>query len=1104
MDKSQLKFYAVQARRELLKGVRGRLQSLGLEEEEGLEIKEFGNKLYVNHTVYPIQMKETFMQLQHELNEKGVEQVVDDVAFTWFNRVVAMRYMELNGYTSETDFVIDSKGVDEATYRLQLLSHCYRLHTLLPFLFEKELDSTALLLPDNLVDEQSFISRLIQEITPDNFFEHTSNSRKKGNVEVVGWLFQYYMTEKKAEVGGLRNTSVQKENLPYVTQLFTPKWIVKYMIENSLGKLYDEAYKGNQLSRTWDYYIKSEHTLNIVTDISCIEDIKIIDPACGTGHILTYVFDFLYDMYEERGYAANTIPSLILKKNLFGLDIDKRALKIAKFALAMKVFEKKQTAQISIEEMNIYEIIDTDWSLSEESIHAVITSDKEHDQIRSLQQLFQDGKQFGTLLKPPEVQYRDWIIRIESLEKENKIVTELKDKLLPLFKQGQLLSNTYDVVVTNPPYHSKYNAELKAFMKKEYNDYKSDLYSAFIYRTINMTKANGYASLMTPFTWMFISTHEKLRNYITKNQTISSLIQLEYSAYKEATVPICSFVIQNQKEDDRGEFLSLTNLKGEQSVHVKKAMQKKVSYRYRARTKDFSLIPTSSIAYWISDHVKNLFLTGSSLSDVAEARKGLDTGNNERFLRMWYEISFDKFITNARNSDEAMELSGKWFPYNKGGEFRKWYGNQTYVINYENNGDELRKFQKSNLRSAHLYFQECVTWSSISSSYFGARFSPHGFLFDNGGSSIFAKDINIYYLSAFLASKVSSFFLAIMNPTLNCQPGNVGRIPYIKPDKQTELKVIKLAKSCIHISKQDWDCYETSWGFKEHPFITYKNLSSSLKEIFQIWHHETDKRFCMLKDQEEEINQFISFLYGLESDVVGKVVDSEVTIRRADATRDAKSFLSYFVGCVMGRYSIDVNGVAFAGGGWKDELYPTFKPNKNGTINLTEELIIRLREFLVCCFGESSEDNIEWLAQSLYKKDNETAAERLGRYFRNEFFNDHVKVYQKRPIYWLIDSGKEKAVQILLYIHCYKEDTLQQIQDYCVRKKREYEHELEQLRLSKQSQLEKKKQLLQKKIGELDLFQIQLTGLIYAKVNINLDEGVQRNFRKLQSILRKC
>lgn len=1152
MNKRALKEFAVYARNELRNQIALRAQAFGITPEGSPALVTGADYVEINGKKLPLSYKNGLQKLLKEMETKGYDQVIEEVAYTWFNRLIAIRYMEVHNYlpskirvlSSETKGKVDpdiltdyqytdlpvdkeeiasllQQGKREEAYRKLLIAQCNELHKIMPFLFEKLADYTELLLPESLLHADSLINKLGKELGDENF-EH---------VEVIGWLYQYYMSEKKEQVGGLKNTAVKKEDLPVVTQLFTPKWIVQYMVQNSLGKLYDEWKPENHLAKDWEYYLKSSEKLPIPGNIS-LEEIKVIDPACGSGHILVYAFDLLYDMYLEAGYPEREIPQLIIEKNLYGLDIDKRAVQLASFALMMKGQEKyrrflKKATDLKL---NIHEFVDSE-PISEEALAFFGEKVGDVSWVAALQEKFENAKQFGSLLVPDEQAsfYLKYIGAIESYDVnevellEETYIIELKEKLLPLLKQAYLLALKYEVVVTNPPYHNKYNPVLKKFMNDNYKDYKSDLYSAFIYRCTQMTVENGFAALMTPFTWMFIASHEKLRKYIIKNQSISSLIQLEYSAFTEATVPICTFVIQNQNRTSIGEYIRLEEFKGAdlQPIKVKEAIKNNVNYRYSCDNKNFNVIPGSPIAYWASKIVTDSFLN-RKLFEIYDIKLGISPGDTNLFLKRWTELNVHRigFETSYEKSNDK-----KWFTCNKGGAFNKWFGNREYVLDWENDGYSIRnlKNEKGKLLSRpqnlDYQFKEHIGWSRISSSDTSFRYFENGFMFTDSSAGLFHLDDYKFYVLGYLNSTVTKYILGFINPTLNYQVGDISKLPLIFNENQTEI-VKSIVQDCITISKLDWNSFETSWDFKKHPFLTYRREAKTLEKCYANWEEHAEKQFRQLQQNEEELNRIFIELYGLQDELTPEVPDEEVTVRRADRVRDAKSFLSYCVGLMMGRYSLDVEGLAYAGGEWDASKYKTFQPDKDGIIPLTEtayfedDVITRLQELLILMFGEDTlAENLRWLAESLTMKNNETPTERLRRYFFDEFYDDHCKIYQKRPIYWMVESGSKKGFRALFYLHRYTPETLatmrftyvQNLQEKLRQEQKRLEQDLINPDLSSAMKKRYEKQLKQIRAQQEELveFDKKLAELANQRIALDLDDGVVVNYEKLKTILAK-
>lgn len=1163
MNKAELKKFAVDARRDLLEKVSLKAEQYGITKDNvEFKIEENYGQLFVNGKPFSTEMKQSFYTLQQRLNAVGYDQLIEEVAYTWFNRIIAIRYMEVNNYLPDRVNVLSSntgknepdilmqyetmnldvdheqiikllqKGENEQAYRNLFVAQCNSLNKLLPFLFERIDSYTELLLPDYLLDQESIVRKIVNDLSDENFYQLEEDDSRSDNVEVLGWLYQYYMSEKKERVGGLKNNAVKKEDLPVITQLFTPKWIVQYMVQNSLGKLYDEKYEDNQLALHWEYYLKHEENPRLYPEFELLEDLKIIDPACGSGHILIYAFEMLYEMYEEAGYPSREIPQLILENNLYGLDIDKRAQQIANFALVMKAAEKQprfisrlsRTGQSP--KLNIYEIVDADQSLSDEAINYFIESETEKSLINELLSQFENGKQFGSLINPIEIPYEKWINRIDELEEQKKdlldesYLAELKGKLLPIIMQALLLYQKYDVVITNPPYHNKFNPTLKKFMNNFYKDYKSDLYSAFIYKITKMTKDNGYSSLMTPFTWMFISSHEDLRNSIINNQSISSLVQLEYSAFEEATVPICTFTIQNQHVSTVGEYVRLSDFKGA-DIQPKKLYDAanliSHDYRYTKDSSTFIHIPKSPIVYWVSDKIIELFKGSYKLGDFVVGGNGMTTGKNDKFLRLWFEVNKSSISLESKNSSDAKKSNKKWFPYIKGGAYRKWYGNLEYVVNWENDGEEIKDFGRCFLRNRSNYFKEGVSWSKISSSKFSVRYTPPGTLFDVAGISLFKnEDIDIKEVLGYLNSKVANKFISILSPTLNFESGTVKSLPYIEPRENVNMIVNKL----IELYKNDWDLYETSWDFKRHVFIDNKGKKLKLQEAYENTINMLEEWKKVIKSEEEKLNNIFINLFNLQGELTPDVSDKDITITQHNMERDAKMFLSYFIGCVMGRYSIDSDGIAYAGEEYDETKYQTFKPNEDGLIQFTDDqyfdndIIVQLREYLSVAFSpDTVDENMQWLADSLKMKNNESSEERLRRYFLDEFFNDHCKTYQKRPIYWLVDSGKQKGLRTLIYMHRYQPDTMATIRfEHLQEIQSKYQNEIDMIdtRLANPSlspadkrNLEKLKTAYQKKVEELQEFDKKLATYANEQIDIDLDDGVKENYAMFDEVLAK-
>ncbi|MCQ6274791.1 BREX-1 system adenine-specific DNA-methyltransferase PglX [Bacillus sp. V3B] len=1166
MNKTELKNFAVSARRDLLEKVALRAKTFGIDAKNDLIIEEQFGQLVINGNTYPMQMKTGFQSLANQLKTKGYEQLVEEVAYTWFNRIIAIRYMEVNDYLPERVNVLSSstgkvepdillqfetmdldvdevaikdlirQGNTEQAFRKLFSAQCNVLNLILPFMFEEIRDYTELLLPDFLLDDESVIKKLVMsEVLTESFSE----------VEVIGWLYQFYNSEPKDKVFAnlKKSKKIEKYDIPAATQLFTPKWIVQYMVENSLGQLWLEANPESSLKQSMRYYIEPaeqdeevKHKLEEIRYQNVnLEEITIMDPCVGSGHILVYAFDLLYQMYEEAGYPSGDIPQLILEKNLYGLDIDDRAAQLASFALMMKAREKSRRIFRKKVELNVYSIQESNHLDKEGMAQLLGENDKEKEEIFSLIETFIDAKNFGSLLHPNTINYDHYLNRIEQLgEIQLSVDTYLAhsqmNKFKHLLEQAKILSSHYDVMVTNPPYmNSKgMNKNLTEYAQKNYFDYRSDLFAMYIKRYFLSTKVGGFNAYMTPMVWLFIKSYTQLREYIISEKSIQSLIQLHYDAFTAASVPICTFTFRNVDVDFKGEYIKLTDFYGEhvQPLKVQKALlNKEVDYRFTCNQNKFKSIPSSPIAYWTSDHVRELYRTNKKLGDVAYPRKGNSTSNNARFLRLWFEVERGHINFGAKKIIKEQTLVKRWFPYNKGGDYRKWYGNNEYIIDWKNDAEEIRKIPTAVIANYQYFMSPGLTWSTVSSRNFSLRKFEYGFIFDNGGCCLFFEEDNRdgyrNYILGLLNSIVFKHLFAQISPTLNFQSGDVAQFPIISPSQEIIDSVGKLSSDCVDISKNDWDSFETSWDFKEHPFITNRNSSTLLLDIFDHWtSYLVDVQFKKVKANEEEINQILIHLYGLQNELTSEVRDVEIKIRRPDRVRDTKSFLSYFIGCTTGRYSLDIEGLACAGGDGDHLKYQSFIPNKYGLIQLTDEhyfkddIIARLREFLSVTFdAETVEENIQWLAESLELKRNETAEERLRRYFLDEFFKDHCQVYQKRPIYWLVDSGKQKGLRTLIYMHRYQPDTMATIRfEHLQEIQAKYNNEISAVDLrvvnpnlsaTEKRDLEKRKTIYQKRLEELLEFDKKLAEYANAQISIDLDDGVKVNYAKFDKVLAK-
>ena len=1057
--------------------------------------------------------------------------ILEEVAYTWFNRLIAIRFMEVNDYLpahirvlssesgkiepdlvttpfdAELNFTSDEKEavlrlktenkLDEL-FRLLFIKQCNVLNEILPALFEKTNDYTELLLNLSVVDREGVVYHLIHDIEEDDF-----NIEKGGQVEIIGWLYQYYISERHDQIINIYKGTVKTEDVPAATQLFTTDWVVRYMVDNSLGKYWIERNPQSSLRGKLKYLAvpKSGAVPHIDEKVEP-QSLTFFDPCMGSGHILIYAFEVLMDIYEECGYSARDAASEIVRHNLFGLDIDPRAYQLAYFSIMMKARQYDRRFLTREIEPQIY------YPKSK-----------------------QDLVQFGSLVQ---------VIALEEKPQEPKDLTlfnmNYKD-VLNDWNFRRLLAQKYVVVCTNPPYLNKYNPQLKDYVIENYKDYSGDLFSVFIYRNLLLCRQDGYCGFMTPFVWMFIKTYEKLREFIIRNKSITTLIQMEYSAFEEATVPICSFVLQNRKANELGLYFRLSDFKGGMEVQRQKVLEAIANpdcgYFYEAQQSNFSKIPGSPVAYWVSEKFISNFENGQLLGTLADSKQGLATADNNRFLREWYEVQYYKIKFDACDIDDAVRSNSKWFPYNKGGEFRKWYGNNDYVVNWENDGFEIRNFvdEKGKLRSrpqnTDFYFRESASWSLVTSSMAAFRYKLPGNIFDVAGMSFFS-DNNLFYLLALCNTKVVMEVLKVIAPTINYQCGDIANIPVLIEEAKKPL-IISTVQNNIALSKTDWDSYETSWDFKKHPLL---RPVSRLADDYTAWKSECEQRFLQLKANEEELNRIFIDIYGLQDELTPEVDEKEVTVHRIFDTKDdvpesmqgsayvrtkrdeIVSLLSYAVGCMFGRYSLDVDGLAYAGGEWDASKYKTFQPDRDGILPITDEeylqddIISRLCDWLKAAYGaDTLEENLDFIANALGGK-GDSSREIIRNYFLKDFFKDHCKTYQKRPIYWLFDSGKQDGFKALIYLHRYTPDTIGNIRvDYLHKMQRVYESEIGRMQdmidhstnAREVAASTKRKEKLQKQLKECRDYDEMIAHLALSRIELDLDDGVKVNYEKIQT-----
>lgn len=1149
MNKNAIKKFATEARRELISRVGQRALKYGISD------KEVGNPNddSVGGHLLSSTEKQQRAALIKQIKEKGYEQVMEEVAYTWFNRFSALRFMEVNGYlptrvrvfTDENNAFkpqilteaihMELDGLDmekvyaykeandnDELYKYLLITQCNALNSVLPGMFQKIADYTELLFPDNLLREGSIIEQLISKIPEDNFDVNSEN----GQLEILGWLYQYYISERHEEVININNKGpVESEDIPAATQLFRTDWVVRYIVDNSLGRFWIERNPETKLADELEYYVKPR-IINSSATTSKVspEEITFFDPCVGSGHFAIYAFDVLMKIYFEYGYSQRDAAAAIVEKNLYGLDIDKRAAQLAYFSVMMKACQYDSRFLKRKVEPHIYEIKESNHidSNSIETFCQNSNSLKAH--LAQLLDVFKNAKTYGSLIDVGEIETAPLHDRLEVLRTEINLFSESTiEKIEPLVKLADLFKQRYTVVATNPPYLNRYNDVLKQFILNQYKDYSGDLFSAFMYRSFQLAKSDGYCGFMTPFVWMYIKTYEKLRKYIIQNKGIATLIQMEYSAYEEATVPICAFVLSNNPIEI-GEYFDLSAFVGGMEVQKNKALEAinatDCDYFHEFAKSNFDRIEGNPIAFMASERLLQIFERALPFKSIAEPKVGLQTGNNDRFLRLWYEVRTSNIGFGIQNLKAADDSGYKWFPYNKGGDFRRWYGNRNYVVNWENDGYEVKHCfndagkLRSRPQNTSYYLKPCITWSDITSGQFSGRYCEGGFIFDVKGSSGFPEPDNILYVLGFLNSKISQKCIKILNPTITTQVGDMARIP-IYFEKEKKMLIDALVKKCVEIAKTDWDCEETSWDFCKHPLVRGK---STIKDSFTEWKELCDIRFEKLINSERELNKIFIHMYGLEREVSADIDEKSIesSCRHADLSREIRSFISYSVGCMFGRYSLDKEGLVYGGGNWDDRNYITFSVDKDNIIPISDDeyfeddIVGRFVKFVEVVYGkETLQENLKFIADAL--GGNGQPKDVIRNYFMNGFYTDHCKMYQKRPIYWLFDSGKKNGFKALIYMHRYQPDTLARIRtDYVHEQQARYRTAIADLETrianastSERVKLNKQLKTLNDQATEIHEYEEKIHHLADQMISIDLDDGVKKNYEIFKDVLAK-
>lgn len=1179
MNKTKIKNFSVWARRNLIEVVAYRMRFLGID-ENGIKNEMEGStdslKLYDMGTSKPAEVSgkdiSKRVRLANHIKEHekssdyktAYETIVEEIAYTWFNRLIAIRFMEVNDYlpsgvrvlssesgkrepdivtqavevAEDQEFALskdeiwklkDENKLDEL-FRILFIQQCKKLHEILPELFDNSLDDyTELLLPISFIDDDAFIRHLVIDIDEADF-----NLSEQGQVEIIGWLYQYYNSEKKDAVFAAMSNKVKvsKENIAAATQLFTPDWIVRYMVENSLGRLWVDGHADTSAKTDWKYYLEeAEQASEVQGKLDEIresrksltpEQIRFIDPCMGSGHILVYAFDVLMQIYLSCGYTERDAAQNIVRNNLWGLDLDKRAYQLAYFAVMMKARQYDRrflTREIKPNLAHFQDLPVVNYSLLDETI-------------RSFVQQFENADTYGSLI---------------SVETDDRF-DEALDNFVPTFeidssqieRFGQLytiLSQQYDVVCTNPPYMGIGNANniLKSFIEDKYPDSKSDLCAVFIEKCAELTKRNCYYALITQHAWMFLTSYEKLRKKL-QNKTTLNMVHLGARAFEEIggeVVQTTAFVLMHNKITGyNGQYCRLVEPTTQEG---KRKMFLSGDNRFVSKQEMYAILPGATIGYWASDKLLKDFQEGKPLADLATPKQGLATTDNNRFVRLWHEVLFFNIGFNKKSCEEAEDSMLKWFPMIKGGEYNKWYGNRYYLVNYQNDGREIKKnvlekytYLKTPdfvVKNSSFYFGECISWAKIAMKNVCFRYFEPGFVFSDAGMAMFAPKEKIKSIFGLMNSKVVFTILQTIAPTTNFEAGHMEKIPVLSQIFDNE-EIVKKVNNAIELSKFDWDSFETSWDFKMHPFMKYITHSPEERTVacssgsavycpieyaYTMWMFECEERFDKLKANEEELNRIFIEIYGLQDELTPEVEDKDVTVRLADIQRDMRSFISYAVGCMFGRYSLDVEGLAYAGGEWDESKFKTFKPDAENCLPITEEyffeddIVTQFANFVSAVFGaDTLEENLSFIAENIGIKGTGTAREKIRQYFLKEFYKDHCKIYQKRPIYWLFDTGKKNGFKALCYLHRWNVNTVGNVRiDYMHKLQKLYRNELIRLQenIDNGEDIAKNQKRLEKitnQLQETEEYDAKIGMVVAARTEIDLDDGVKVNYDKVQ------
>lgn len=1165
MDRTAIRNFAIFARNKLIEDIKERATYFGVTENG---ISQFYGHLTEEEKVARHHFIEKISRSNEEDYVTSFNDAIEDIAYIWFTRIVALRYMDANSLlpfnnqlflskeekepkiiSTLGDNVLDFTPEDEMNIGKYKAEKNNKALYILLFVkvneylgqnmtvFQNDLDDYVKLLLNLDYDSNGVIAEL-SKINIDNFTQ---------GVEIMGWFHQYYNTDvfNKLYDGDMSKKKISSKYLPVATQLYTPDWVVKYMVENTLGRVWvdhlignGETEKAENFINKWQYYIKDTDEDN--PELKKIRekrkdlkptDIKFIDPCMGSGHILVYAFELLVDIYCNEGYSQSDSALLIVENNLYGLDIDDRASALSYFALMMKasyynknlVLGKYKVNLCSVQESNNIENVD------EVALFFSNGNERLLEEFTYLITVFYDGKEYGSILNLRKVDFKSLYNRIEELrnyspttKEENNYLKEIFSKLLPLINQANIMSHHYDVVVTNPPYlsNSRMNKKLAMYVNREYNIAKNDLAVVFIQKAVGvLSKEDALIAMITTVSWMYLKSFEKFRKYLLHSFQLNSIVDFGTELFegKIGHLPVVTWVNRKHLPFQKlcGVRLSEYNYSKRKEKHNQ--FFNKENYHYTDQY-DFAKIPGEPVAYWLGDSFMKAFEQGRTLGELTVCRNGMKTGNNERFLRLWWEVNLSKANFTAENVNDAYESGATYFPYNKGGEYRKWYGNNDYLINWYKNGETVMGKAKLDGRHTQDYNQELkfmplATWSLITVKP-AFRYKQNA-LSDIAGMSFYTSQDKLLYYLGFCNSVIATEMIKLLAPTMNCQVGDIARLPILH-SLSKEQEVNDLVTENINLAKEDFDSFENSWDFTTHPFIKYKTSTGKLLDAYLQWEKVANSRFNKVKENEEKLNEIFLDIYNVKDGFKSEVEEKDVTIYKAEKVRDVKSFLSYVVGCILGRYNLDDLGSVYTGEVWDIDKYKTFTPVIDNCVVITdnedyeEDIIYYLKKFLVTVFGENSlEENLAFISSSLNEK-GKTPTEKIRNYFFNTFYKEHLSNYTvgvsgKRPIYWMLSSGKKKGFKALIYMHRWYYGTLSGVRSHQLYDMiNYYKNAIENLDSNFVDEddpsykvMMKYRDTLLSRYDEVQNFEKKLSKL--EGVDIDTDDGIKFNHKKVQT-----